>query len=244
MAPARKKRKTTPDREAATCIGSRRAAELIRDRSKPLIVLTVDASGGGNCSGIAAILRKISPDRASDNAKVVLGRLPWDESSAAESGAIASGLEALLEETNLEEYRLLVLSDCHSALDLFCPEKRSSLRDGLVDAPKWIDALARVCRRVGDGVVLSKIRSVHTNTSGFFDHEAADMLSAKARDPETLETHSAGWIEGVPPLDRTSIEWLKTSDEPRKKKTGGSGPRKKRCEVRIRNELKLEWFSL
>lgn len=244
--PRKKKQKVSHN--IPTRISSRQAAEIIENRSAPLIVLVSDASGGGDCSGIAAILRRTSPgsSASSDHARIVLGRFPWDESSASESGAVALGLKVLLEEEDLDEYAVLVISDCETALDFYDLASEYKLRDELVDGPGWVNAMEYVCLRAKRGVFLAKVKSAHGKESGFFDHEAADLLSVKARDPGVHEKHRSEWRGGVPPLDRASLVWLQESESAasQRKKKGGSGPRKQRCEIRIRGDLKIAWFSL
>jgi hypothetical protein len=226
-------------------ISSFQAAECIRNRSKPLIIVTTDASCGINTTGIVAVLRKINPGCLFDDVRVVLGHFPWDESCPGECGAVALGLEALLEETDLENFSTIIVSDCLPVFAFYDLVGKSKLRDTLLDAPKWVNTFQRFCQRVQHDVFLAKVKSNHTEISGFFDHEAADLLAAYARDPEAVQRNPGRWCSRVPALDPTSIEWLRNSGNyvPKKKK-GDQKLRKERCSRRMREDLKLSWFSL
>ncbi len=231
-----------PSKEAASMIGAARSSKPF-----PLIVVTTDASGLDECSGLAAILRKINTSDGFDSCKTVLGRFRWDESGAAESGAISLACTGLLDENeDLKDHTILFLADCKEALTFYDLTKKNRLRDTLVHADAWMKNFDDLRGRVKE-VFITKVGSNHSKQLGFFDHEAADFLADKARNREYVEKHGKEnnqWFNEVPPLDDVSIEWLNLSETRKKPNGGGKAERKERCERRIRTDFNVTCFSI
>jgi hypothetical protein len=151
---------------------------------------------------------------------------------------IATGLNVLLAEAeNLSTFEVLIISDCEGALDYYDISKKSKLRDTLdVD---WMTPYQRILETASK-VMMAKVRSTHCQLSGFFDHEAADLISAKLG-RQIQQRRIYEW-KTAPGLREADLQWLAESEEPRGKapKPGGSGKRKGVLSERIKQELGLE----
>lgn len=245
--PKRKKRKTLakvsslPSEEAASMIQAARSSKPF-----PLIVVTTDASGLDG-SGTAAILRKINTSDGFDSCKTLLGGYPWSENTAAEVGAISLACKGLSDENeDLKDHTILFVTDCEIALTFYDLTKQNRLREVLVDADRWMRSFDVLRGRVKK-IFFAKVRSNHSPNLGFFDHEAADFLAAKARSRPYVVQHAkeySQWFNQVPPIDEASIAWLTASDKMKKPKNGDKAGRKERCERRIRTDFNVTCFSV
>lgn len=247
---------SSSSKNRAVIISSQDAADRIRQASsqRPLLVITSDASGDGACSGLAAVLRCIYA--GGDAVLPVLGRLPWDDSVPAEIAAASLGLDAAVTLLQTQQMPLtcdvLLVSDCNAVLSFYTGNGKSS---NFADSETWIASMRSVLDSSSNDaqhqrrVMMTRVRSNHTKYSGYFDHEAADLLSAMARDPEAAAVNH-DVVQNVPPFhDDKDIQWLAESSLHKKqwplyqkcKKGGGSsGPRKKRCKARIHRELHIQ----
>ena len=235
-----KRKRNNEDRPQVHVITSAEAATKIRaatSNEKKLVVVTGDSSGNGRCSGLAAFVRTISGNGDDDTLRVAIGSLQYDESSVAEIAAVALGARAAMREVGENDVSdVLFLCDCiSSVVSFYQPNKKSSIRS-VVGADEWVqnmNDLLDACST--SSVCLAWVRSTHSKYSGFFDHEAADLVSAAARSEQFRNEYrdELSSSELAPALTDSDLQWLESSAE-KKKKSGGSGKRKDKCRSRLK----------
>lgn len=227
-------------------ISSKSAADLIeRERDwrnvrdePPLLIITTDASAG-KTSGAASILRQVG--RHSDRAKACVQFFPWAESGPAEVAAVALACRTAVED-GVSGHRVLILVDCLTAIDFYDPQgKDGKYEHVLADAADFKLSMSRLVG-ISSSVKMAHIKSNHTKRSGFFDHEAADLLADAARKSEAyVKSFHHEWVDGVRRLDPRGVDWLRDTENKHGSASRGSEKsRKSACRKQIRKELGIK----
>jgi hypothetical protein len=257
-------------------IASSDAAQYIQSaydkREEPVLLITSDASRGANrFTGLASILRFIPASSSSstrDTVCVCTRRIQSPQSYdivSSELAAILLGLK-VAKTTFHPIPNLLLLTDCEGALsqlESMFQQDSTLVYDTTLG---WKESMSGTssCQ-----IHVAKVRSAHSREGGFFDHEAADILSSKTRTIANSYWKKKDKGEGdgnnrvekeyhdtrilVPMLQPADLLYLSTSESmdtstsriqspvQRKKE---SGARRQRCELRMATDWKLDRFPI
>mmetsp|Transcript_18559 Transcript_18559/g.21357 ORF Transcript_18559/g.21357 Transcript_18559/m.21357 type:complete len:314 (+) Transcript_18559:51-992(+) len=202
---------------ARNLIAERFEQELIYDlpSKNPLLIISTDGSTSKKPpgSGTAAILRLVGGNDGVDRVKAVYRRRSaFDQFH--EMNAVLNACEAVVQDEELckKKCMIMILTDCEVVIDFFNPEKPYKYRKvNESKLEKYKLAMARLVDSAAY-VRLAKVRSIPSKTIGFFDHQAAHLLSGAARKRKKVTKYAHSWTD-VPPLNPHDLHWLKLSDK-------------------------------
>lgn len=155
----------------------------------------------------------------------------------AEIAAIALGLKLVLQQYPSQEQRqrVLVVSDCEGALQFYCGAKSSKqhVASSTVQHPHY--RLWKMIQQppsskeffYRDSILdmrwakMTKVKSAHLGTSGFFDHEVADVLSSYAKGVSNKEAQRLGLFGSEMNERRGKKKSMKHSEAINATNTGG-----------------------
>lgn len=155
----------------------------------------------------------------------------------AEIAAIALGLKLVLQQYPSQEkrQRVLVVSDCEGALQFYCGAKssRQHVASSTVQHPHY--RLWKMIQQppsskeffYKDSILdmrwakMTKVKSAHLGTSGFFDHEVADVLSSYAKGISNKEAQRLGLLGSEMNERRGNNKSMKYSEAINATNTGG-----------------------
>ncbi len=181
--------------ESLVCqhISSSEAAEIIENAYKKgkdkcnLLLITSDASRGGKrLTGIASILREIKckEDKKCDRVTLATRRIQSKNArdvSRSEIAAVALGIRAGMKQIPPEiRTRILFLTDSTSVIDFYCVSEsggNNHISSTLMNDPHF-KAMRRIVQDTKEHVFMAKVKSNKMESDGFFDHDAADIISS------------------------------------------------------------------